>query len=256
MRNIIIVEDETIAADHLQRLLADVMPDAHVAAVLQSIAECVEFFGIPSNVQRGTIVFMDIHLADGPAFRIFERVDIPCPIIFTTAYDQYALDAFKVNSVDYLLKPISSADLQRALSKIDRLEGGSQLDLASLVESISLHQSTYKRTFLIPMGDKLVPLRVDDIACICVDDGITRVLMSNGAPSMSLDEPLDAIMERLDPSLFFRANRQYIVAHSAISEISLWPIGKLALTLSIDTPQRIIVSKARVPEFKSWYTGV
>ncbi len=256
MRNIVIVEDEAVAAAHLQRLLADVMPDARVSAVLQSIAECVEYFGTPSNLQHDTIVFMDIHLADGPAFRIFERVDIPCPIIFTTAYDQYALDAFKVNSVDYLLKPISSADLQRAISKLDRLEGGSQFDVASLVESLSQRQSTYKRTFLVPMGDKLVPLRVDDIACIYVDEGITRVLMADGAPSMSLDEPLDAIMERLDPSFFFRANRQYIVAHSAISEISLWPIGKLALTLTVATPQRIIVSKARVPEFKSWYTGV
>ncbi len=259
MKKIVIIEDEAVAAAHLKRLLADALPDGQVVAVLQSIAECVDYFGASGHADDSdtpcNLVFMDIHLADGAAFKVFERVEIPCPIIFTTAYDEYALEAFKVNSVDYLLKPISADDLKRALDKMRRLgvEDHKPSDAAFRTANI-LQPRQYKSTFLIPMGGKLLPLKVDDIACICLDDGTTRALLTSGAPPLSMDTPLDAMMERLDPALFYRANRQYIVAHSAIKEISVWPIGKLALTLTVPTPERIIVSKAKVPEFKKWYT--
>lgn len=254
MKQIVIIEDEAVAAQHLQRLLAEVMPDAHIDAVLQSIEETVEYF-LQHNTSHKTtsqLVFMDIHLADGPAFRIFDRVEISCPIIFTTAYDQYALQAFKVNSIDYLLKPIDKEKLRHALDKLEHLveNGGWKATDPKLLEP-----QTYKRTFLIPQSNRLVPLPVDNIACFCLDGGITRALLSTGEAAVAMDIALDTVMEELDPSLFFRANRQYIVHHDAIKVINLWPIGKLALTLNISTPDRIIVSKARVREFKRWYTG-
>lgn len=258
MKHIVIIEDEAIAANHLQRLIAQVLPDAHVDAILQSIDESVEYFSLSPVVD---LCFLDIHLADGPAFRIFDQVHIPCPVIFTTAYDQYALQAFKVNAIDYLLKPIDKQDLQRAIDKLQQLQSSSpQLPALSTLLS-ALQSSTpqlptpYKHTFLIPVADRLIPIKIDQIACIRLDNGLTHIISDNpDTPPIVIDTPLDSLALQLDPDLFFRANRQHIVAHRAIREIALWPIGKLALTLSVPTPERIIVSKARVPQFKQWYT--
>lgn len=247
MKHIVIIEDEAIAANHLQRLIAQVLPDAHVDAILQSIDESVEYFSLSPVVD---LCFLDIHLADGPAFRIFDQVHIPCPVIFTTAYDQYALQAFKVNSIDYLLKPIGQDDLRRALNKLESLTAPPPpVPVAALTSSLK----HYRSHFLIPLLDKLVPVEISQIACLYIEDKLTRVLLMGGQQH-TIDKPLDLIMEQLDPALFFRANRQYIVAHRAIKEISVWPIGKLALTLAVPTLNRIIISKARVPEFKTWYT--
>lgn len=271
MKGIIIIEDEAIAAQHLQRLLEEVMPGVPVFAILQSIEESVEYFKSTqfssSEPKRlnDVLVFMDIHLADGSAFRIFKQVEIPYPIIFTTAYNQYALEAFKVNSVDYLLKPINKEDLQHAIEKMERLTKGNEAalnnkELATAIISALGNQNllsepaNYKHTFLIPVAERLVPLKADDIACIFLDGGTTKVLLYDGGRSVAIDMPLDTMMEQLNPDLFYRANRQYIVAHRAVKEISIWPIGKLALTLVVPTPERIIVSKAKVPEFKKWYT--
>lgn len=251
MKNIVIIEDEHIAAQHLQRLLADTLPDIHIETTLQSIEECVEYFkSIDWNsTQHPDLVFMDIHLADGISFRIFDQVQVLCPIIFTTAYDQYALDAFKVNAIDYLLKPISPDDLRHALHKLDTLVPVP----SNITQALSALTQHYRSHFLVPHRDKLIPLSVNQIACFYLEDKITRALLLDGQ-QLSLDRPLDSLMELLDPATFFRANRQYIVAHQAITEISIWPISKLALTLSVPTPERIIISKARVPEFKNWYT--
>lgn len=244
---IVIIEDEQIAARNLQRLLADELPSATVAAILPSIEESVEYL---QQQPSPDLLFMDIHLADGISFRIFDTVNITCPIIFTTAYDEYALDAFRVNGIDYLLKPISRDDLHHAISKLASL---SQALSHSATQSLSHLATNYKSHFLIPLRDKLIPIDVKQIACLYLEDKITRVILFDGRQQI-FDHPLDVIMEQLNPDLFFRANRQYIVAHSAIQEISVWPISKLALTLSVHTPDRIIVSKARVPEFKQWYT--
>lgn len=241
IKKILIVEDEAIAAQHLERTLREVVGEVEVEATLQSIEETVEFF--MSGSSAPDLVFMDIHLADGLAFRIFEQVDIPYPIIFTTAYDQYALDAFKVNSLDYLLKPIAKEDLKRAIDKYTTIVGGGDTAPAR----------QYRSHFLIPFRDKLIPIEVSQIACLYLEEKVSQAVFMDGRHQV-VAEPLDTLMEQLDPALFFRANRQYIVAHSAIREISVWPVSKLALTLSVDTPSRIIVSKARVHEFKEWYT--
>ncbi len=254
MRKVVIIEDEAIAAQKLTHLLGEVSPETVVEQVLQSVEESVEWFYAHPFPD---LVFMDIHLADGSAFRIFDKVSFPCPIIFTTAYDQYALQAFKVNSIDYLLKPIGKEDLQRALDKWAALSGkdteisGNQ-QLDTLIEMFNQQSRRYPSYFLIPVKDKLVPLAVGEIACFYLEDKVSRALTYSGK-TVVIGKPLDVIAEQLDPGMFFRANRQFVVAHKAIEGITVWFGGKLRLTLSVPVPEEITISKSRVPEFKEWY---
>ncbi|MGI6717917.1 MAG: LytR/AlgR family response regulator transcription factor [Bacteroidales bacterium] len=247
----VIVEDEFVAARRLEQLIEASGRDIEVVAVLQSVKESVEWF--PNNPYPD-LVFMDIHLADGDAFVIFEQVEIKCPIIFTTAYDKYALKAFEVNSIDYLLKPITAENLNKALDKLSLFSSAdNNSDLVSkIVESIQGMKSPYKKFLLIPSKDKLIPLAVENIAYIHSEFKMAKIICFNGT-SYSMDISLDELLRQLNPSLFYRANRQYIVSHSAIKDLSLWFNGKLSVNLSVETPERIIVSRMRNKEFKDWY---
>lgn len=254
MKNVVILEDEVIAARNLERQLAAVNPDLQVLTVLQSIEDSVDYF---RTQPAPDLVFMDIHLADGSAFAIFEQVEISCPIIFTTAYDQYALEAFKVNSVDYLLKPFDIQALRHALEKLERLTAGNATadsqQLQHLVGLLQQQCRQYKRYFLIPAGERLIPFPVDQIAFVHLGEKISYIYDHEGH-RLAYDKPLDAIVAELNPRNFFRANRQFIVAHRAVKELSVWPIGKLKLLLTPPAPEPVIVSRARVAEFKNWYT--
>ena len=254
MKNILIIEDEIVAAQHLQRTLAQLSPRFNILAVIQSIEESVEYFSnltSPSAAPYPDLCFMDIHLADGLAFHIFDQVNITCPIIFTTAYDQYALQAFKVNSIDYLLKPIGLDDLRRALDKLENLTSPPPpIPIAALASSLK----HYRSHFLIPHLDKLVPVEISQIACLYIEDKLTRAILLGGQQH-TIDKPLDLIMEQLDPDLFFRANRQFIVSRDAIKDVSIWFGNKLAINLNVEVPEKIIVSKARVAEFKCWFSN-
>jgi len=250
----VIIEDEIVAAQALKTLIGETDPDIQVIAVLQSIDESVEWF------QTGPLpdlVFMDIHLADGSAFTIFEKTNIPCPIIFTTAYDEYALKAFEVNSIDYLLKPINKQDLKRAIDKYKNFsfhpDTNTEL-INRLLTSLKQDKSSYKSYFLVPEKDKLIPLATQDIATICIDTKMVKAVTFDNR-IYYLDMVLDDLMRQLDPSLFFRANRQYIIAHKAVKDISLWFGNKLSVNLTVPTSERIFVSKARVGEFKKWFAG-
>lgn len=306
MTDIIIVEDEAIAAQHLQRILQDIFEETENGkrraengefpvvpgssqfsvlssqlhfTILQSIEETVDYFSNQTENEdkkenrnpKPDLVFMDFHLADGLATHIFEHTSIPCPVIFTTAYDQYALDAFRAGGIDYLLKPIDHDAVRHALEKISKIEnwkkkreskipnGKSEIEKSAdtdktLNPQISIPTpKTYPSHFLIPLRNKLIPVEVRQIACIYLEDKITRAILYDGRQQI-IDRPLDALMDQLDPAVFFRANRQYIVAHRAIDDIAVWPISKLAVSLCVATPERIIISKARVHEFKQWYT--
>jgi two-component system LytT family response regulator len=203
------------------------------------------------------LVFMDIHLADGSAFNIFERITIPCPIIFTTAYDEYALKAFEVNSIDYLLKPINKKDLARAIDKYKNFSfhPGNNRDLINkLLVSIKQNTVSYKSYFLVPEKDKLIPLATHDIAYIYIDAKMVKAV-TFGERVYYMDTVLEDLMRQLDPKLFFRANRQYIIAHKAVKDISLWFGSKLSVNLNVAATERIIVSKVRVGEFKKWFAG-
>lgn len=250
----LIIEDESVAAKQLHRLLLEAEPAADILPVIQSIEESVEFF---QQNPAPDLVFMDIHLADGSAFRIFDQVKIESPIIFTTAYDQYALQAFQVNSIDYLLKPINATDLQRALDKYKRISAPqsapTDADLRRLLDMLRQQGRQYKSYFLIPVADKLVPLAVADIAYIYLDNKIAYIVTFGGT-SHAIDKPLDALVDQLDPRLFYRANRQIVVAHKAITDISFWLLGKLRINLCVPTPESIVIPKAKVSDFKAWYS--
>ena len=244
----LIIEDEVLAAKALQKLLGEVSPETEVTAVLESVEESLEWF---ENNEMPDLLFMDIHLADGSAFSIFEKVDITCPVIFTTAYDEFALKAFEVNSIDYLLKPINKKDLKRALGKYKMLLANRD-HLQKFLTQVDTERKKYKRCFLMPERDKLVPLPVEHIAYVYIDTKTVQIVTfehKNYYVNLTLDE----LMEQFDPELFFRANRQFIVSRSAIKDISIWFGNKLSINLNVEVPEKIIVSKAKVSEFKSWF---
>lgn len=249
---VVIIEDEIVAAQTLSRLITDVRSDMEIIATLQTVEESIEWFQANSMPD---LVFMDIHLADGSSFEIFKSVELQCPIIFTTAYNEYALEAFEVNSIDYLLKPINKTRLMQALNKFGNFsykKDNTRL-IADLVAAINEKQNHHKTHFLIPHKDKLIPLNVEDIAYITSEYKIARVVTFN-SQNYTLDYSLDELMRNLDPSIFYRINRQYIISHKAIKDISIWFTGKLSVNLSIQAPERILASKARVSDFKEWYT--
>ena len=246
----VIIEDESVAAQALQSLIQDIDPEMEVGTVLQTIEESVEWFG---ENPMPDLVFMDIHLADGSSFAIFDKVDITCPIIFTTAYDEYALKAFEVNSIDYLLKPINKADLERALKKFKSLTSKpDKASLEGLLAQMGGLKKKYKTCFLIPERDKLIPLATSNIAYIFIDTKTVKAITMDGH-TYYLNQTLDDIMAQLDPEVFFRANRQFIISRAAVKDISIWFGNKLSINLLVSVPEKIIVSKARVGEFKSWF---
>ena len=249
---IVIIEDEIVAAQQLDRLINQIRPEYTVITALQTIGESVKWFE-----QNATpdLVFMDIHLADGSSFAIFDKTQIECPVIFTTAYSEHALEAFEVNGIDYLLKPINKERLAQAIVKFEKF-GESRADseiISKLIATIKDKQSQSKSHFLIPYKDRLVPLAVQDIAYVTAEFKIARVVTCN-SQSYSIDFSLEELMKQLDSHEFFRANRQYIVAHKAINDLSVWFGGKLSVNLKVPVEERIIVSKAKVPDFKEWYT--
>jgi DNA-binding LytR/AlgR family response regulator len=206
---VLIVEDEILAAQNLVKILNDIGSFDSIVT-LESINETVEF--LKENNQPD-LLFLDIHLADGLAFEIFENVQVDCPVIFVTAYDEYALKAFRVNSIDYLLKPLDIFDVKRALDKLKKLTRSSGIIENELKNLISYFKktTTYKSNFLVPVkGDKLVPLKTDDIAFLYIDHGAVRAFSSDGK-TFSMNQTLDQLEEMLDPDVFFRANRQFLI---------------------------------------------
>lgn len=249
----LIIEDEMMAAQSLQKLLAKVSPDTEVLDVLETVEESVEWL---TSHAMPDLLFMDIHLADGSSFAIFDKVDVTAPVIFTTAYDEYALKAFEVNSIDYLLKPIHKGDLERALRKFENLtvpRTTSGVDVKSLYAQIEAMRPKYKSYFLLPERDKLIPLQVSSIAFICIDEKMIKIVTLDHKVFYT-NQTLDDLLEQLDPTQFFRANRQYIVSRGAIKDVSIWFGNKLAINLIVETPDKVIVSKARVSEFKTWFS--
>ncbi|MBQ8957475.1 MAG: response regulator transcription factor [Bacteroidales bacterium] len=249
---VLIIEDEVLAAKALKKLLKEVEPEVEVMAVLETIEETVEWLGKHSTPD---LVFMDIHLADGSSFTIFDQVNITCPVIFTTAYDEYALKAFEVNSIDYLLKPITKEALQHAMKKyhnlVDKQFDSRKLD--ALLTQLGARKK-FKNCFLLPERDKLVPLPVSNIAYVYIDTKTVKIV-SLELKTYYISQTLDDLMAQLDPSVFFRANRQFIISRQAVKDVSVWFGNKLAINLIVETLEKIIVSKARVAEFKHWFSN-
>ena len=249
---VLIIEDETAAAQNLSAILRKLFPDIEILDVIDTVVDSVEYLRTNPALD---LVFMDIHLSDGESFRIFDSVKVNSPIIFTTAYDQYALEAFKVNSIDYLLKPLNEAEVQRAIDKWRTL---TQSDRASYVERVEEmvreERAEGTQTFLVRFRDKIIPLSCDDIAyCYTSEERVSAYNFKG--ERFPMEHTLETLQGMLSSKRFFRANRQFIVAREAVKDISVWFGSRLLLNLKVETPEKIVISKARVPEFKAWLTA-
>ena len=248
---VVIVEDETAAAVNLVSLLRQTFPRMEVVAQLESVTDTVEWF---SENEAPELVFMDIHLADGSAFSVFEKAEITCPVVFTTAYDQYALDAFRVNSIDYLLKPIKESDLRRAVEKLEHLTRAGMGEYSRRIGELVRSQRG-AQAFLVYVKDRIIPLKTEDIAYLYSSNEKVAVCTLKGE-HFPFDRTLDAVMAQLPEEGFFRANRQFVISREAIADISVWFGNRLSVNLSVEVPEKVVISKARVPEFKRWISVI
>ncbi|WP_152286698.1 LytR/AlgR family response regulator transcription factor [Flavicella marina] len=248
---VVIVEDEIAASDNLSHILKSIRPEIEILTVIDSVADAVDYF---SEKNEASLVFMDIHLADGISFEIFEKTTIEVPIIFTTAYDQYAIQAFKVNSLDYILKPVSEEDIELALTKFEKtsFKNDSIEDQLKGVLSIIQNSNTqYKLSYLIQKRDELIPIKVSDIAYFFIDTGVVKAVTFE-KQSYTLNKKLETIELELDPSNFSRVNRQYILNKQAIDKLKFHFNGKLIVDVHPPAEERIIVSKLKASEIKAW----
>lgn len=248
---VVIIEDETAAAQNLSAILRKIFPDVEIVDTIDTVVDSVEFFRSAPAID---LVFMDIHLADGASFRIFDNVEVETPIIFTTAYDQYAIEAFKVNSIDYLLKPINEEDIKRSVEKWQRLTSTERKEYTSRISNIAHNQHQEQHTFLVHFRDKIIPLHNQDIAFLHTFEERVTAYCHNGN-KYQIDLTLEALQAKLSGGEFFRANRQFIISRKAVKDISVWFGSRLTVNLTIETPERIIIPKARVHDFKKWLTS-
>ncbi|MCP4216140.1 MAG: response regulator transcription factor [bacterium] len=250
----LIVEDEVPAQRLIADLVGELRPDWEQAGCLDSVDAAVEWFR--SNPQP-EIVFMDIQLSDGLSFDIFKHVNVEGMIIFTTAYDQYALRAFQVNSIDYLLKPISKKKLAEALKKYERhhkhmwQEHNKALDIEQLVRALSKPKPRYRSRFLVEQGETFVPVPVADIAFLFSRHKITSAVSFEGKRYV-LDLPLDKLEDQLDPEMFFRAGRGFIVNIEAVAKVHTFFNGKLILETAPTHDEKTTISREKARAFKQW----
>lgn len=249
----VIIEDEELAARRLKSLIAECDPGIEVVASLESVAGSIEWF---RNNPPPDLVFLDIHLEDGLSFAIFDEIRINVPIIFTTAFDEYAIKAFKLKSIDYLLKPISKEELESAIKKFREWGGENKtlVDLAGLIQLLGPKRQEYRERFSVTVGDKLRTLDVNEIAYIFSTSSITFAVTSDNR-QYSLDQSIDKLLNELNPANFFRVNRQYLVCYKSIVNVHVYPKSRLKLELNPPVKDMVFVSIDRVPEFKKWLDG-
>ena len=259
--NILIVEDEKLAVRKLTKLLEEVAPDFVIKGATPSIEATVEW--ISENRAAGEsepdIIFLDIELADGQSFEIFNRIEIKSTVIFTTSYDEYALQAFKVKSVDYLLKPVQKEDLLRSINKYYDLTSArlapSPSALPTDIETIlrKLHQPPveYRKRFLVKQGARMLSVETSEIAFFYIDEGLCFFKNHQGQKFV-VDYKMEELDEFLDPARFFRINRGIIVTHQAVTQMQPYYNNRLALTLKPAFEKEAIVSRERVNDFKNW----
>lgn len=248
--NILIIEDEKPAAEQLMRLLRKQLPEAFFHGPVGSIQSSVDWL---EKNPSPDLIFLDIQLEDGPSFEIFRKTEVRAPIIFCTAYDQYALKAFKLNSIDYLLKPVEPAELQRALDKYRKWNttAAPQLDDQSLHQLLNPLKAQYKNRFVIKVGEKLNVISVEEVAFF-VSAGKFTFLQNNEGRQYPIDLSLDRLQEILDPDKFHRISRKYIVSFPAIEEVRSYSSSRLKLQLRHCKNPDVMVSRDRTAGFKEW----
>jgi len=247
---VLIIEDERKAAQELQFLLLSLRPEWTIVDTLPSAADAIEWF---SENRSPDLIFSDIQLADDVCFQIFKKVKISCPIIFCTAYDEYAIRAFETNGIDYLLKPIDKARLEFSLNKLDTLRNAllhptPDANIAALIGSL---QAPVPKAILVHLKEKIIPVSYADIAFFYYNQGLVMIRLNNGS-SYHVTQFIDEIEATTDTRQFYRANRQFLINRNAIRNIEKFFARKLVVKLNVDTPETLIVSKAKAGDFLSW----
>ncbi len=248
---IIIIEDEAPALSRIKKMVLELSPDIEVIGTADSIVSAVNLFQVNKNIE---LALMDIELADGQSFEIFKQVQVDCPVIFTTAYDEFALKAFKLNSIDYLLKPIDKIELYAALDKFKSLQSKSSnhsLNIEGLLEKIKPLHADFKSRFLLKNGSKLISVPVENIMYFHASDKLVFVY-TRDKNKFVIDYSLDELSKMLQPNKFFLLNRQFIANLDAIQNIHTYFNGKLKVELIPAINEEIIVSREKAPEFKAW----
>ena len=250
---ILIIEDEHFAAQKLIQLIHQYDPEIEVLAQMDTIEEAVAWFGTNNSPD---LLFLDIHLADGSSFEIFEQASVNCPIIFTTAYDQYAIQAFKMKSVDYLLKPIQFKDLKPALDKYFDIFGQQSFQglgdkMRALATMLEQQDRSYKTRFLVKVGHTIKTIPIAEVAYFTFEDR-TTILVTREKRRYPVKHTLDELEPMLDPLQFNRANRQFIVNIDAIQKISPWFKGRLKLELNPPQQVDLVISTEKTKTFKEW----
>jgi two-component system response regulator LytT len=249
--NVVIIEDEQIVADDLELNIAQLLEEPVSIVQLHSVREATSYFkGNPST----DLIFSDIQLGDGLSFEIFIAAPISAPVVFCTAYNEYALDAFKANGIDYILKPFTTQTLHHAIQRYGQLRkvfsGDQTSQYNTLMQLLSGRETQRSSSILVYHQDKIIPIMLDDIAMFYLDNEVTRLFTFSGKtfyPNKNLDE-----LEKLSGSSFFRANRQFLVCRKAIVDVSSFFSRKLSLNLKVPFSEKVIVSKGKAAQFLSW----
>jgi two-component system LytT family response regulator len=252
---VLIIEDEQATATHTRRMLTELEPEITILGIADSIESAVKWF---RDHPQPDLLLCDIQLADGISFDIFNEVKVTCPVIFTTAYDQYAIRAFKVNSIDYLLKPISKESLGNALQKyhtIARENVPPQIDYARLAESLAQIKQDQLSRIVIRYGETIKAVDIADAAWFRTEEKIVfmTTLTNNSYP---VDFTLDELEARLDPKRWFRINRQFIISFGSIEKMTAWSKSRIKITLCPPCPAETITSTERSGEFRNWLAGM
>jgi len=251
---VLIVEDEPFAQQELKRVLSEIRPEYAVLECIDSIEDTVEWL---QSHPAPDLIFLDIQLSDGLSFEIFRQINIQCPVIFTTAFDEYAIQAFKVNSIDYLLKPVKKSELEEAISKYEQIKEHYQagtkpeIDLSVLEKLLDPGRRKFKARFIARLGDQIKHIAVEDIAWFFAEDNVVFVMtVSNNR--YIIDHTLDQISTLVDPSAFFRLNRSYIAGIKSIGKVNRYFNGRLLIELIPATAEQVFVSRAKAQEFIDW----
>lgn len=249
---VLIIEDEIPAAEKLERYLNRLDQPMEVISKLTSVEDSVAW--LSKNQEQIDLIFMDIQLIDGKSFEIFEQVEIQKPIIFITAFDEYALDAFKVNSIDYLLKPITFDDLQQSITKLNNLKDNlNQKPAINIYEALAqLQQKTYKNRFMVKLGEHIRSIAVADISLFYAE-GRDAYLVTTEKRKFIIDYKLEELEEMLDPKLFFRVNRSFIMHIESIKDVVIFSNSRLKIFPHVALEKEIIVSREKVSLFKEWF---
>lgn len=249
MKSVLIIEDEALAAEKLQRQLRKLEPEYNVVAVLESVSQAVAWL----SENTADLIFQDIHLSDGSSFGIFDQVEVTAPIIFTTAYDQYAIQAFKVNSVDYLLKPVNAKDLEASLTKFKQHFGKANAlpDLDLLKKALLGKKEVYQKRFMVYTGEKIRTIQIEDVAYFFAE-ARSVLLITHNNDQFVIDYTLDKLADVLDPEQYFRINRQFIIGVKAIGAMHQHTKGRVKIQLNPNCNKESIVSTEKASRFKSW----